>query len=152
LVAICIVSLLGPGLVNSVIAVGVSYIPEFARITRGQVTTVVAQPYVAGGYAIGASHPRILRRYVFLNAFPPLLVAATLRLPMAILMTAGLSFIGLGAQPPTAEWGAMIADSRDHLRVAPHVMLGPSTALMLTVVGFNLLGEGLNDALGLRRE
>ncbi len=145
--AISIATTLGPGLVNAMIAVGISSIPGFCRIVKGSTMTVVGQDYVEAARAIGASNTRIIKKYIFPNILSPIIVRATLGIGVSIIMAAALSFLGLGIQPPTPEWGNMLSSSRTEMRNFPHLVIFPGLAIMLTVLGFNLFGDGLRDAL-----
>ncbi len=128
-------------------AIAIVSVPIYARVIRSTVLSVKEEEYVSAARSIG-NHPlRILLQHVLPNAFPPLIVVATLGIGTVILETAALSFLGLGAQPPTPEWGAMLASERNQLFSAPHLVLFPGIAIMLTVLAFNLLGDGLRDAL-----
>lgn len=147
LLAIAIISVLGRGLINAMIAVGLYSIPSFARVVRGSVLSLREQEFVQGARAAGAKNSRIIFRHIMPNIMTPVIVLSTMRLGTTILAAASLSFIGLGAQPPTPEWGAMLSGGRDVLRVAPHITTFPGLAILMTVVGFNLLGDGLRDAL-----
>jgi len=147
LIAIVIVALFGPGIRNAMIAIGISLMPAYARLARGEVLRVRAEAFVEAARAIGAREGRLLVRHVLTNATGPLIVQSTLNFAGAILAAAYLGFLGLGAQPPTPEWGAMLADGRTYLRTAPHVALVPGLAVILVVLGFNLFGDGLRDAL-----
>lgn len=147
LLAIAVIAALGPGLVNAVIAIGIQTIPTFARLSRASVLSVREQLYIETARAIGAKDSRILTRHVLPNIIAPILVYSTLQLAATILSAAILSFLGLGAQPPTPEWGAMVSDARNFLDIAPHIALFPTLAIFLTVLSFNLLGDGLRDAL-----
>ena len=147
LLAIAIVTILGPGLLNMLYAIGIVSIPAYARIVRASVLTVKEQDYVLASRALGARPVRILFRQILPNCLTPLIVQGTLGIGTAILDAAGLSFLGLGAQPPTPEWGAMLGQGRYAVFSAPHIVLFPGIAIMLTVLGFNLLGDGLRDAL-----
>ncbi|HET9346052.1 MAG TPA: ABC transporter permease [Candidatus Limnocylindrales bacterium] len=147
LLAIVIVVVLGPGLVNAMLAISVVAIPIYARVMRSSVLAIREQDYVTASRALGESGRGILIRRVLPNALTPLVVAATLGIGTAILEVAALSFIGLGAQPPTAEWGAMIATDRGLMTVAPHLVIFAGIAITLTVLGFNLVGDGMRDAL-----
>ncbi|MEA3460034.1 MAG: nickel transporter permease [Chloroflexota bacterium] len=150
LLAIAIVSILGPGLMNMLYAIAIVSIPQYARIVRASVLSVKEQDYILAARAIGCSPGRILFQNVFPNCLTPLIVQATLGIATAILDAAGLSFLGLGAQPPTPEWGAMLGRGRGSVFTAPHIVFFPGLAIMLTVLGFNLLGDGLRDALDVR--
>ena len=145
--ALLVVTIFGPGLFNAMIAIGIARVPLYARLTRGAVLKVKALDYVAAARASGAPARRILWRHVFPNCLPPLIVQSTLLFATAILSAAYLGFLGLGAQPPTPEWGTMLSKGRDFLRVAPHVSIFPGLTIMLTVLGLNLLGDGLRDVL-----
>jgi len=145
--ALSIVAVLGPSLTNAMIAVGVRGVPVFARLARGEALRLRETEYIEAGKALGATNARIIWSSLLPNAFSPLLVMATLQFPFAILMTAGLSFLGLGAQPPTAEWGRLIVGARDLLMEAPWLVNIPGMAIMATVIGFNLLGNALRDVL-----
>ncbi len=147
LLAICIIAVIGPGLENVIIAVGIFSVPMFARVTRGQVLSLKQQDYVLAARMMGAQDGRIMIRHLLPNALAPILVIATLRIATAILTAASLSFLGLGAQPPTPEWGAMLSDGRQYLTIAPHAATTPGLAILVTVLSFNLLGDGLRDAL-----
>jgi peptide/nickel transport system permease protein len=147
LVAIIIVALFGPGIRNAMVAIGVSQMPAYARLIRGEVIRLRSETFVEAARALGLSERRILARHVLPNALGPIIVQSTLNLAGAILSAAYLGFLGLGAQPPTPEWGAMLSDGRTYLRTAPHVAIYPGLAVMLVVLGFNLFGDGLRDAL-----
>jgi len=147
LLAIFIVGIRGPGLNNAMLAIGVINIPIFARLVRGSVLRVRSEEFVDAARALGAASGRILGRHIFPNTPAPIIVQATLGIGAAILEAAGLSFLGLGAQAPTPEWGAMLTNTREFLRDAPWAATFPGIAILLTVVGFNLLGDGLRDAL-----
>lgn len=147
LLAIAIVTVLGPGLINAQIAIGIVAIPIYARVMRASVLSIRERDFVIASRALGESSAGILVRRIVPNALTPLVVQGTLGIGGAILEVAALSFIGLGAQPPLAEWGSMIAIDRTLLTVAPHLIIFPGIAITLTVLGFNLLGDGLRDAL-----
>lgn len=147
LLAIVIVAYLGPTLKNAMIAIGITYVPRFARIVRGSVLEECEKDYVTAARAIGASEFRIIFIAILPNCLGPLIVQTTLNFASAILDAAALSFLGLGAQPPSPEWGAMIAQSRSLILRAPWVMTLPGLAILFAVLGFNLLGDGLRDAL-----
>jgi peptide/nickel transport system permease protein len=147
LLAITIVASLGPGLRNSMIAVSIVGIPYYARIVRGSVLALREQEFVHAARLIGAAHQRILFQHVLPNTFAPLIVAATLDIGFMITAAAGLSFLGLGAQPPTAEWGVMLSQGRQFIRNAPHLSILPGMAIFLVILALNFLGDGLRDAL-----
>jgi len=147
LVAICIIAIIGPGLENVIVAVGIFSVPLFARVTRGQVLSLKEQEFIQAARMMGAQDGRIMLNHLLPNAVAPILVLSTLRVATAILTAASLSFLGLGAQPPTPEWGAMLSDGRAYLAIAPHVATTPGVAILITVLSFNLLGDGLRDAL-----
>jgi ABC-type dipeptide/oligopeptide/nickel transport system permease subunit len=147
LLAIAIVSVLGPGLTNAMLAIAIVTIPQYARVVRASVLSVREMDFVEASRALGASHASILFGRILPNALPPLIVQGTLGIATAILDTAALSFIGLGAQPPVPEWGAMLAEERNQVFSSPHLVFFPGLAIMITVLAFNLLGDGLRDAL-----
>ena len=147
LLAIAIVAVLGPGLRNALIAIAIVTMPGYARVMRAQVLSIKETDFVSASRALGASSSQLLLRRVIPNALTPLVVLATLGVATAILEAAGLSFLGLGAQPPMAEWGSMLASERNQLFTAPHLVFFPGLAIMITVLGFNLMGDGLRDAL-----
>ncbi len=151
ILAIAIVTVLGPGLLNTLLAIGIVSIPVYARIMRASVLSIKQQDYVLAGQSIGSSAGRILFQNILPNALTPLVVQGTLGIATAILDAAALSFLGLGAQPPTPEWGSMIGQERNQVFTAPHLIIFPGIALLLTVLGFNLLGDGLRDALDPRQ-
>jgi peptide/nickel transport system permease protein len=147
ILAIAIVSVLGPGLINALLAIGIVYIPVYARIVRASVLSVKEADYVEADRALGVSAPRLLFHRILPNALTPLIVQGTLGIATAILDAAALSFLGLGAQPPMPEWGSMLGAERNQVFSAPHLVFFPGIAIMLTVLGFNLLGDGMRDAL-----
>lgn len=146
LLAIAVVAALGPGMWNVVIAIGIWSIPTFARIVRGQVLAIKDSEYITATKAIGCRDARILFKHILPNCLAPVIVYATMRIASSIMSAATLSFLGLGAQPPIPEWGAMIAEGRSFLYNAPHIATVPGLAIMLVVFAFNLLGDGLRDA------
>ncbi|RXZ80420.1 ABC transporter permease [Paenibacillaceae bacterium] len=146
LLAIVVVSALGPGIVNMTVSIGLFSMPAFARVARGAVLGIKQQDYVQAAVAMGSGHFRIIWSHVLPNSAAQYIVLATLRIATAILTTSGLSFLGLGAPPPTPEWGAMLSTGREFMRIAPHVSLMPGIAILLTVLAFNMLGDGLRDA------
>lgn len=147
LLAIAIVAVLGPGLINALIAIGIVSIPAYARVVRASVLVVKELDYVSASRALGANPSRLLYSRILPNALTPLIVQGTLGIASAILEAAALSFLGLGAQPPTPEWGSMLGAERNQVFTAPHLVFYPGLAIMLTVLAFNLLGDGLRDAL-----
>jgi peptide/nickel transport system permease protein len=147
LLAIAVVSALGPGVLNTTIAVGIWGTPTATRLVRGAVLTAREAEYVRAAWALGASAGRVLTRHVLRNILPTVIVYSTLFMANAILVEAALSFLGLGVQPPTPSWGLMVSSGRDFLLVAPHIATVPGLAIMVAVLGFNLLGDGLRDAL-----
>lgn len=147
LLAITIVSVLGKGLQNALLAIAIVSIPSYARVVRASVLSVKENAYVSASRALGASHFHILMNRILPNAIPPLIVRGTLGIGTAILDAAALSFIGLGAQPPLAEWGTMLGAERNQVFTAPHLVFFPGIAIMITVLAFNLLGDGLRDAI-----
>jgi ABC-type dipeptide/oligopeptide/nickel transport system permease subunit len=147
LLALAIVVIMGPGLRNVMLAVGIISIPTYARIVRGAVLSEASREYVIASRALGAGHPRVLFVHVLPNCLSPLIVAASLGIGTAILEAAALGFLGLGAQPPLAEWGLMLSDNRQKLFSEWWLVAAPGVAIMLTVLGFNLLGDGLRDVL-----
>lgn len=144
--ALVIAGMLGPGLINVMIALSAVWWVDYARIIRSMVLSVKEKEFVAAARASGATHSQIIYRHVLPNIISPVIVLATLDMGKLILTISGLSFLGLGAQPPTPEWGAMLNDGRPYMQVAPHLMLFPGLAIMLLVLAFNLLGDGLRDA------
>ncbi len=147
ILAIGITTILGPSITNVMLAVGIVYIPQYARLARSSVLTVKEMEFVDAARAIGSGIPAILVRHVLPNIVAPLLVQATLGIGTAELEAAGLSYLGLGARPPAPEWGAMLNDARDYWLSAPWALLFPGLAITAVVLGFNLLGDGLRDAL-----
>lgn len=147
LLAIAIVSALGPSIINLMVAISVSNIPRYARIVRASVLSIRDQEFVEAAKAIGASNARIIFRHIIPNSLAPVIVQGTLGVASAILSTAGLSFIGLGIQPPAPEWGSMLSGGRQYLRYAWWVTTFPGVAIMITILSLNLLGDGLRDAL-----
>jgi peptide/nickel transport system permease protein len=147
LLAIAIIAALGPGLTNTMIAISIVGIPYYARIVRASTITFREMDFVVAQKALGANHFHIITRHIFPNCLPPLIVAASLDVGWMILAAAGMSFLGLGAQPPMAEWGVMLSDGQQFTRVAPHVSILPGVAIFWVVLALNLLGDGLRDAL-----
>jgi peptide/nickel transport system permease protein len=145
--AIALAAFLGPSLTNAMIAIGLSAMPVFIRLTRGQVLAVKTEEYVEGARSIGLRHLSIITRYILPNVFAPILVQATLTIATAIIAEASLSFLGLGQQPPAPSWGSMLNVAKNFLSQAPWMAMWPGAAIFLVVIGFNLLGDGLRDAL-----
>jgi peptide/nickel transport system permease protein len=147
LLAIALLAFLGGGFWNLTLAIAIVYSAPFARVARAAVLRVREDAFVEASRALGASNPRVLWRHILPNAFAPMLIEVTLRLAYAILSEASLSYLGLGTPPPAPAWGQMIADGRRTLELAPWASIGPGLAIMITVLGFNLLGDGLRDVL-----
>ena len=147
LIALSFVAVLGPSLQNAVIAVGVAGIPFYARTCYSAALVETSKPYFEASISAGAGPGRLLFFHLMPNVLPTMIVVATLGVSTAILAAAGLSFLGLGAQPPTSEWGYMLAGSRDYINRAPWLMTIPGLAIAITVLGFNLLGDGLRTSL-----
>jgi peptide/nickel transport system permease protein len=145
--AIAITAVLGSSLTNVMLAIGIVYSPAFARVARGPTLAVVQRPYIEAARAIGAPSPVIVLRHVLPNVAAPILVQATVSLSTAILTEAALSFLGLGTQPPTASWGLMLSAARQYMLIDPWIAVLPGSAIALSVLGFNLLGDGLRDVL-----
>ena len=147
LLAIAIVTILGPGIQNALLAIGIVSIPAYARVTRASVLTVKQMEFVDASRSLGGGTLYILFGRILPNSLTPLIVQGTLGIATAILDAAALSFLGLGAQPPTPEWGSMLSQERNQVFTAPHLVFYPGLAIMLTVLSFNLLGDGMRDAL-----
>ncbi|MDX5356876.1 MAG: ABC transporter permease [Rhodobacterales bacterium] len=147
IMAIALAAFLGPSLTNAMIAIGLSAMPIIIRLTRGQVLAVKAEDYVEGARAVGLNHVEIMGRYILPNIVPPIIVQATLTVATAIIAEASLSFLGLGQQAPAPSWGSMLNTAKNFLTQAPTYALFPGLAIFLVVVGFNLLGDGLREAL-----
>lgn len=147
LLAIAIVAVLGPGLINALLAIAIVSIPIYARLFRASVLQIKELEYVTAARSIGTGDLRMLQRHILPNALTPIIVAATLGIATTILEAAALSFLGLGAQPPTPEWGLMLSEERNSVFTAPHLIFFPGLAIVLTVLSFNLIGDGLRDAL-----
>ncbi len=147
LLAIFITAILGPSLLNTMIAVGIVYIPHYARIVRSSVLALKEQEYVQAVRSIGGTNFRIIALHILPNTIPPIIVYGTLGMGTAVLQAAALGFLGLGAQPPTPEWGAMLSEGRQYIQLAPHVAAFPGLAIFILVLGFNLFGDGLRDLL-----
>ncbi|KJF67677.1 ABC transporter permease [Rhizobium nepotum] len=147
IMAIALAAFLGPSLTNAMIAIGLSAMPIFVRLTRGQVLAVKMEDYVEGARSIGLNHIDIMTRYILPNVFAPIIVQATLTVATAIIAEASLSFLGLGQQAPAPSWGSMLNTAKNFLSQAPWMTMWPGIAIFLVVIGFNLLGDGLRDAL-----
>lgn len=147
LLAIAVVSILGPSLRNALIAIAIINIPNFGRLIRSRVLSIKEEEYIHAAKAIGMKNSRILWRHILPNSMTPVIVQGTLAIATAIIEAAALGFLGLGAEAPQPEWGKMLADARIFLLNAPWAMVFPGLAIMLTVIGFNLMGDGLRDAL-----
>ncbi|MEO0502057.1 MAG: ABC transporter permease [Pseudomonadota bacterium] len=147
ILAIALAAFLGPSLTNAMIAIGISATPIFIRLTRGQVISIKSEDYVDSARAIGLPTPKILTRYIFPNVLPPILVQATLTIATAIIAEASLSFLGLGQQAPAPSWGSMLNTAKNFLNQAPWMAMWPGLSIFFVVLGFNLLGDGLRDAL-----
>ena len=147
LLAIAIVAAFGTSLVNVLLAIGISYIPTFARTVRASIMTVKDQEFVEAARAVGANDPTLIFKYILPNAMAPIIVQTTLGVAGAILSIAGLSFIGMGVQPPTPEWGSMLSSARTYIRDSWHITVIPGMGIMLTILALNVVGDGLRDAL-----
>jgi peptide/nickel transport system permease protein len=152
LLSLLIVTIIGIGLEGAVISVGLASIPRFARLTRGSVLSVKEKEYVEAAHVIGQSSIKILLKHILPNCLAPIVVLSTLTIGNSILIVSGLGFLGLGAKPGEAEWGVMLSNARGFLRSAPHVAMFPGLAIALTVLGFNLLGDGIRDVFDVRQE
>lgn len=150
-IALACLAILGIGLTNSMIAIGIASIPFYARITHSVVLVEKSKPYFEAGIAVGCGHIRMIFLHLLPNVVPTLIVVGTLGISTAVLAAAGLSFLGLGAQPPQPEWGFMLSSSRDLINRAPWMMIFPGTAIAITVLGFNLLGDGIREVLDPRQ-
>jgi peptide/nickel transport system permease protein len=139
--------MLGPSLRNTMIAIGVTGIPSYARLVRGQVLSIRDLEYVQAARSLGAGHGRIMLRHVLPNTTAPIIVETSVAIPAAILAEAGLSFLGLGVQPPTPSWGAMIDTAQGYMQREPWIAIAPGAAIVVTVLAFNFLGDALRDAL-----
>ena len=145
--ALGIIAALGPGLLNLMFAAGISSVPQFARIVRASILSLKEREFIEAALALGSGSNRIMFRHLLPNCLAPIIVQSTLRMATVLLTASGLSFLGLGVQPPMPEWGAMLSNSRSYLIVAPHVATIPGLAIMVVVVVFNLFGDGLRDTL-----
>jgi len=147
LLAISIVTILGPGLLNALIGISITFIPQYARLSRASVLSIKEREFIVAQHALGARPMRIVFNHVLPNSITPIIVQGTLGIGTAILDAAALSFLGLGAQPPMPEWGQILSESRNYLFTSPHLVFFPGIAIMITVLGFNLFGDGMRDAL-----
>lgn len=145
--ALAIIAALGTGLANVIIAAGIFLVPHFARVVRSSILTLREKEFVEAARALGESDLTIVLRYLLPNSLAPIIVQTSLRMATVLLTASGLSFLGLGVQPPSPEWGAMLSNARAYMITAPHVATTPGLAIMLVVLGFNLLGDGVRDAL-----
>jgi peptide/nickel transport system permease protein len=147
LLAIVIVGALGPGLTNTILAIAVTSIPFYIRVIRGVVLSVRHQPFIEAAVTVGATESRIMRTAILPSIMPYIVISLTLSIGWLILEAAGLSFLGLGAQPPSPEWGAMLSEQRQYLAIAPHVVVLPGLVLLVVAACLNLFGDALRDAL-----
>ncbi|MGQ3477977.1 nickel transporter permease [Paenibacillus sp. TY11] len=147
LLAIAIVAILGPSLENALYAIAIVNVPTYGRLVRSKVLSVKTEEYITSARALGANNSRIILRYILPNSLTPIIVQGTLGIGTAIIEAAALGFLGLGAQPPEPEWGKMLSDSRQYIQNAPWTVIFPGISIMLTVLGFNLMGDGLRDVL-----
>lgn len=147
LLAISIITILGPGLLNALLGITITFIPQYARLSRASVLSIKEQEFVLAERALGANPLRIVLGHILPNSITPIVVQSTLGIGTAVLDAAALSFLGLGAQPPTPEWGQILSESRNYVFTSPHLVFFPGIAIMITVLGFNLLGDGMRDAL-----
>jgi ABC-type dipeptide/oligopeptide/nickel transport systems, permease components len=152
LLALLFVTILGVGLNSAIIAVGIASIPRFAMQVRGSVLSVKQEQFIEAAYVLGQNHFKVLFKHILPNCVAPIIVQVTLTIGNAILTVSGLGFLGLGAKPGEAEWGAMLSNARAYLSSAPHVAMFPGLAIAFTVLGFNLLGDGLRDTLDVRQK
>ena len=152
LLALVFVTIFGTGLYSAMTGVGISNVPRFARLVRGSVLSIKEKEYVEAEYAVGQKPGKILLNHIMPNCIAPIIVQATLAIGNAIITVAGLGFLGLGAAPGVAEWGAMLSDARNYLRAMPQIAIYPGLAIAITVLGFNLLGDGLRDVLDVRQD
>lgn len=152
ILAVALAAALGPSLQNAMIAIGIASAPTFIRLTRGQVLAVKAEEYVQAARALGTGDARILTRHILPNSFTPLLIQATLTIAQAIIAESSLSFLGLGVQPPTPSWGGMLNTAKGFMAQAPWMAIWPGLSIFVTVLAFNLFGDGLRDALDPRED
>lgn len=150
LLALALITVLGPGMLNLMLAIGLASVPIFARVLRAETLSARGRDYVTAAFAVGARPVRVVLRHILPNIGSSLIVLATTRIAAAILIESSLSFLGIGIQPPTASWGVMVSDGRNYLERAPWIALTPGLAIMIVVLGFNLFGDGLRDALDVR--
>jgi ABC-type dipeptide/oligopeptide/nickel transport system permease subunit len=147
LLAILIVAVLGPGLLNAIVAVAITTVPKYARVVRGSAMVVKRGEFIEASRAMGSSNLDIIFGHVLPNVLAPVIVLSTIGIASAVISTAALGFLGLGAQPPTAEWGLMLSEGRSYITASPHITFFPGVFILLLVLGFNLLGDGLRDIL-----
>lgn len=147
LLAISIVTILGPGLLNALLGITITFIPQYARLSRASVLSIKELEFIQAEHALGTSSVRIVFNHILPNAITPIVVQGTLGIGTAILDAAALSFLGLGAQPPMPEWGQILSESRNYVFTSPHLVFFPGIAIMITVLGFNLFGDGMRDSL-----
>ena len=147
LLSLILMTILGTGTLNVILAIGIANVPNFARVVRGQVHVVKNEEYCNAERVLGASNARILFRHIFANALSPIIVYFTLNIASAIISEAALSFLGLGITPPTASWGNILSDGKNSLQLSPHIATISGIFILLTVLGFNLLGDGIRDVL-----
>lgn len=147
LLALSIVAALGPSMINLLIAIAISNIPGFVRLIRSVVMTIVGMDFIDAAYACGTSDKRIILKHILPNAIGPIIVQTTTSIASMILQASGLSFIGMGVQPPIPEWGSMLSEAREFMRIAPYMLIFPGISIILAALSFNLMGDGLRDAL-----
>jgi peptide/nickel transport system permease protein len=147
LVAMIVVGILGPGFYNVIFSISIIFVPRFVRLVRASTLSIKENDYIEAAVSIGAGTPRILFKHILPNGIAPAIVQGTLLIGYAVTIAAGLGFLGLGAQPPLSEWGAMLSDGRAYIATAPHIATFPGLAIMLMVIGFNLVGDSLRDFL-----
>lgn len=147
LLALAIISALGPGMINVMIAIGIFSVPTFSRVSRSAVIAIKHKEYIEAAQSMGAAHLFIIVKHIIPNSIAPIIILTTLRIATAILTASGLSFLGMGAQPPTPEWGAMLNAGKEYIRTAPYLCMVPGLAIMFVVLAFNMVGDGLRDAL-----
>ena len=150
LLALIVINILGPGILQTMIAVGVAQIPRFVRIARAGALAAVEREFILAARSIGEGDWRIIRLHVLPNSLAPVIIEATVLFATSILIAASLSFLGLGVRPPTPEWGNMLSEGRDYMSAAPHIVAFPGLSILIAVLGFNLLGDGLRDALDVK--